>query len=100
MQAELTQGASFSEFQEIAERAYKMADAMMRARPYVAPTNIQVLFGERARNCLKGLNVTTFAQLAKYTEKDLLVTPNLGRTTLHEIKSLMNYHGFKLKEQE
>ena len=51
----------------------------------------------RAENCLKAENIYTFRDLQKYTENELLKTPNLGRRSLGEIIFKMQEHGLKLK---
>lgn len=43
----------------------------------------------RAHNALKNAGVVTVAQLKNMTDAELLSIPNIGRKTLHEIKSLI-----------
>lgn len=50
----------------------------------------------RAANCLKVENIHFIGDLVKRRETDLLKTPNLGRKSLAEIKSILAAHGLSL----
>ena len=50
----------------------------------------------RASNCLIEENVSTIGELIQRRERDLLMTPNLGRKTLNEIKYALDVWGLKL----
>jgi len=50
----------------------------------------------RAANCLKAENIYFIGDLVQRTEGDLLKTPNLGKKSLMEIKSVLAQHGFSL----
>ena len=50
----------------------------------------------RAANCLKAENVHYIGDLVQRSESDLLKTPNLGRKSLNEIKSVLMAHGLTL----
>lgn len=50
----------------------------------------------RAANCLKSENVLYIGDLVQRQESDLLKTPNLGRKSLAEIKSILQEHGLTL----
>ncbi len=50
----------------------------------------------RAANCLKSENVLYIGDLVQRYESDLLKTPNLGRKSLAEIKSVLSEHGLTL----
>ncbi len=56
----------------------------------------------RAANCLKAESINTIADLVQRSESDLLKTPNLGKKSLTEIKTVLaarNLHlGMKLDE--
>lgn len=50
----------------------------------------------RSANCLKAENIYYVGDLIKKTEQELLKTPNLGRKSLNEIKSVLAAHGLSL----
>ena len=50
----------------------------------------------RSLNCLKAENIVTIGDLLKKSEKDLLRTPNLGRKSLIEIRSVLDAMGLEL----
>lgn len=50
----------------------------------------------RAANCLKAENIYYIGDLVQRSENDLLKTPNLGKKSLLEIKSVLNQRGFGL----
>lgn len=50
----------------------------------------------RAANCLKSENIHYIGDLVQRPESDLLRTPNLGRKSLAEIKSVLAGHGLAL----
>jgi DNA-directed RNA polymerase subunit alpha len=50
----------------------------------------------RAANCLKAENIYYIGDLVQRTESDLLKTPNLGKKSLLEIKSVLMQHGLSL----
>lgn len=50
----------------------------------------------RAANCLKSENILYIGDLVQRHESDLLKTPNLGRKSLAEIKSILSEHGLTL----
>jgi DNA-directed RNA polymerase subunit alpha len=50
----------------------------------------------RAANCLKGENIYYIGDLVQRTEADLLKTPNLGKKSLTEIKSVLSMRGLAL----
>ncbi len=50
----------------------------------------------RAANCLKAENVYFIGELVQRSENSLLKTPNLGRKSLSEIKSVLAAHGLSL----
>ena len=53
---------------------------------------------ERAKNCLKILNVETILDISSYTINELLRIPGLGRTTVSEIEIELNKFGIRLDE--
>lgn len=50
----------------------------------------------RSANCLKAENIYYVGDLIQKTEQELLKTPNLGRKSLNEIKSVLAAHGLSL----
>lgn len=50
----------------------------------------------RSANCLKAENIFFIGDLVQRTESDLLKTPNLGKKSLTEIKSVLATHGLAL----
>lgn len=50
----------------------------------------------RARNCLKKMNIRTLGDLLRISEAELLAYKSFGETTLMEIKSLLTSKGLKL----
>ena len=50
----------------------------------------------RAANCLKAENIYYIGDLVQRTESDLLKTPNLGKKSLTEIKTVLMQHGLSL----
>lgn len=51
---------------------------------------------QRARNCLKRLNIRTLGELVQMTETELLALKNFGETSLNEIKALVEKKGLRL----
>ncbi|MBS0349666.1 MAG: DNA-directed RNA polymerase subunit alpha [Proteobacteria bacterium] len=50
----------------------------------------------RAANCLKAEDIYYIGDLVQRTESDLLKTPNLGKKSMNEIKSVLVQHGLSL----
>ena len=50
----------------------------------------------RCVNCLHKIEVSTVGEIVQQSEKDLLSTPNLGKTTLDEIKQALAARGLTL----
>ncbi len=50
----------------------------------------------RSANCLKAENIYYIGDLVQRTEADLLKTPNLGKKSLTEIKTVLSSHGLSL----
>ena len=53
----------------------------------------------RAANCLKAEHIYYIGDLVQRTESDLLKTPNLGRKSMTEIKTVLQSHGLNLGMQ-
>lgn len=52
----------------------------------------------RSENCLKAESIDTIGDLAKKTENELLIIPNLGRKSLNEIKENLAAFGRRIGE--
>lgn len=52
----------------------------------------------RALNVLQARNIFTLGDLAKFTRRELLEFPNLGRAILAEIEQALASKGFQLRE--
>lgn len=50
----------------------------------------------RAANCLKAEDIYYIGDLVQRSESDLLKTPNLGKKSMNEIKSVLVHHGLSL----
>jgi DNA-directed RNA polymerase subunit alpha len=50
----------------------------------------------RSTNCLKGENIFYIGDLVQRNESDLLKTPNLGKKSLNEIKTVLASRGLSL----
>lgn len=50
----------------------------------------------RSANCLKAENIYYIGDLVQRTESELLKTPNLGKKSLNEIKTVLNQHSLSL----
>lgn len=50
----------------------------------------------RAANCLKAEDIYYIGDLVQRSESDLLKTPNLGKKSMNEIKSVLTQHGLSL----
>ena len=55
-------------------------------------------FTQRTINCLRAENIEKVEDLLKWTESELLKTPNLGRKSLAEIRGVLRNLGLKLHE--
>jgi hypothetical protein len=53
----------------------------------------------RTCNCLRNANIQTVKDLISKTEKELLKSKNFGKKSVNEIKDLLDYYGFQLKDQ-
>ena len=66
-----------------------------RKRLLAKPIN-EMALTMRSMNCLKAEDIYTVAELIKWTEIQLLKTPNLGKKSLTEIKEALHEWGLKL----
>jgi len=61
-------------------------------------TSVTILeLNVRSRKCLETLNVKTFGDLVKYSEKELLACENFGRISLNKIKETLASYKLALK---
>ncbi|MFA6060810.1 MAG: DNA-directed RNA polymerase subunit alpha C-terminal domain-containing protein [Taibaiella sp.] len=51
-------------------------------------------FTVRTQNCLRDEGINTVCDLLKWSEVDLLKTPNIGKRSLTEIKNILKINGF------
>lgn len=56
-----------------------------------------VEFDMRAFNCMRAEGIETLADLIKYSERDLMRVPNMGRKTIVGIKEVLASRGLTLK---
>jgi DNA-directed RNA polymerase alpha subunit len=92
------------------EKAYDFAGEMLERRRQILEqwtlrdANVEGFIeslglGRRSELCLFAENISTISQLLRYTENELLKTPNLGRKSLNEIKEQLAVRGLKLRGQ-
>ena len=53
----------------------------------------------RTGNCLRADDIYTIDELCKYTERDLLRIPNMGKKAVHEIREALALRGRVLGER-
>lgn len=78
-----------------------IAPAVPSPAPYAAAAQLDVEtlnLSTRAANALAQRNITTLTELAELTEIELLRQPNVGRTTLAELRSLLHDHGHSFRD--
>lgn len=51
----------------------------------------------RTINCLSSSDIETIEELAQKTEVELLELPNVGRKTIHDIKTFLEFKGLTIK---
>jgi DNA-directed RNA polymerase subunit alpha len=84
-------------FSDIKEKPSDQAEEGVQSCNPDFDLNISSLrFTVRAVNCLRGEGVDWVGQLVQRKESDLLKTPNLGRKSLAEIKSILSKHNLSL----
>lgn len=54
------------------------------------------VFGQRIRQPLQKVRITTLEQLTLMSEQELRKVPGLGKLSIEEIKKVMAAHGYKL----
>ena len=67
-----------------------------RMNPLLYESIDELMLTVRATNCLKSENIINVGDLVLRTENDLLKTPNLGRKSLAEIKTVLLSRGLSL----
>ncbi len=86
------------------EHMPKMNDPLVKIAKVSQEIEIDPIFLElvdnleltvRSANCLKHLNINYVGDLVRFSENDLLRTPNLGKKSLTEIKELLEERGLK-----
>jgi len=53
----------------------------------------------RSQNLLSAMEVDSFEELSKYTERQLLKTRNFGRKSLRELREALHAHGLSFKKE-
>lgn len=80
-------------------------DELLKLRPVIDAIDLAVnkskqtfdmIFSSRTRNCLEEEKIYSIADIAVRTENELLRIPNLGRTSLNEIKEVLAAQGLRL----
>ena len=51
----------------------------------------------RTRNCFVNNGIRDYDDLSKWTERDLLLTPNFGQKSLNEVRYMMRERGLTLR---
>lgn len=73
----------------ITEESPEKFSSPNRQNPLLYNTIDELMLTVRATNCLKSENINLIGDLVQKTEYDLLRTPNLGRKSLAEIKTVL-----------
>ncbi len=89
--------SAFSEVRE--ETADSEKSSQRRLNPMLFKLVDDLELTVRAANCLKAENIHYIGDLVQRAESDLLKTPNLGRKSLAEIKSILAERGLTLGMQ-
>lgn len=89
--------AVFSELPD--EETLKRESAAKEVDPLLYRSVDDLELTVRAANCLKAENIMRIGDLVHRAESDLLKTPNLGKKSLMEIKSVLSQHGYTLGMQ-
>ena len=89
--------AVFSELPD--EETLKRESAAKEVDPLLYRSVDDLELTVRAANCLKAENIMRIGDLVHRAESDLLKTPNLGKKSLMEIKSVLAQHGYTLGMQ-
>lgn len=89
--------AVFSELPD--EETLKRESASKEVDPLLYRSVDDLELTVRAANCLKAENIMRIGDLVHRAESDLLKTPNLGKKSLMEIKSVLAQHGYTLGMQ-
>jgi hypothetical protein len=73
----------------------------LKEEPVFTPLEIsKYVFSTRAYNCLINMGITELSQLESKTEADLLEQKHLGKTTLEEIRLVMESQGMTLSKEK
>ncbi|MCB1827217.1 MAG: DNA-directed RNA polymerase subunit alpha [Coxiellaceae bacterium] len=86
--------AAFVELQH--EEARYSDDSKQQIDPVLLRSVDDLELTVRAANCLKAENIYYIGDLVMRTENDLLKTPNLGKKSLTEIKTVLSQRGLSL----
>ena len=78
------------------EELFEKEDARNKIDPILLRPVDDLELTVRAANCLKAENIYYIGDLVQRAENDLLKTPNLGKKSLMEIKSVLSQRGLSL----
>lgn len=94
MQSQLACFVNFEDIEE--EKQVKPEKEELPFNPNLLRKVDELEFSVRSANCLKNDNINYVGDLVQKTEIDMLRTPNFGRKSLNEIKSLLDKMGLHL----
>ena len=86
--------AAFCELPD--EETLRQESSAKEVNPFLYRSVDDLELTVRAANCLKAENIMRIGDLVQRAESDLLKTPNLGKKSLMEIKSVLAQHGYTL----
>ena len=89
--------SAFAEVKEESEEGGKASQRRLNPMLFKLVDDLELTV--RAANCLKAENIHYIGDLVQKAESDLLKTPNLGRKSLAEIKSILAERGLTLGMQ-
>lgn len=74
-----------------------IAIGIIEQRADKRPSINELQFTARVQNCLLAENIFYIDDLLKWTEVELLKTPNMGKRALQEIKDVLKSRGLSLR---
>jgi hypothetical protein len=98
MERAIRSSARHDSIAKVAGAALKKAAGMRFGKPTVLDEPIDSLeLTVRSANCLRAEGICSVGQLVERTPTQLLMSPNLGRKSLDEIKAVLASRGLELK---
>lgn len=92
----MDQLSSFAETSSVRQRKEQTITKTQSFDPLLMKTVDDIEFTSRSANSLKAEGIIYIGDLIQRSELDLLKTPNLGRKSLNEIKSVLQTYGLML----